>query len=105
VFQKETIQEVIAEEEKELIRQERLYRDHRKSIEVKGKTAILIDDGLATGASMRAAVQALRLRQPARIVVAVPVASLEACQEFKEEVDENDLRYDTPLFYGGRPVV
>lgn len=79
---------VIAREREELERRERLYRDGRPHIDVRDKVSILVDDGLATGASMRAAVAALRKREPKRIVVAVPVASAEICGELRDEVDE-----------------
>jgi predicted phosphoribosyltransferase len=69
------IESVVAKEEKELARRERLYRGGRPFPDLTGQTVILVDDGLATGATMQAAVEALRQRQPARIVVAVPTAS------------------------------
>jgi putative phosphoribosyl transferase len=72
----------------ELQRRERLYRGNRPPPDVRGKTVILVDDGLATGSTMLAAVQALRKLGPARIVVAVPVASGDTCQLFEEYVDE-----------------
>jgi predicted phosphoribosyltransferase len=72
----------------ELERRERLYRGDRPPPDVRGKTAILVDDGLATGSTMLAAVQALRNLGPARIVVAVPVASGDTCELLKEQVDE-----------------
>jgi putative phosphoribosyl transferase len=84
----EVIDAVAAREEKELARRERLYRGARPAPDVHGRTVILIDDGLATGSTMRAAVAALRKQRPARIVVAVPVAAPETCEEFKTEVDE-----------------
>jgi len=84
----EVIDAVAAREEKELARRERLYRGARPVPDVHGRTVILIDDGLATGSTMRAAVAALRKQRPARIVVAVPVAAPETCEEFKTEVDE-----------------
>ena len=84
----EVIDEVAAIEREELERREREYRDDLPPPDVRGKTVILIDDGLATGASMRAAVAALRQGQPARIVVAVPIAAAATCEEFQEEVDE-----------------
>jgi predicted phosphoribosyltransferase len=84
----EEIDAVAAEERLELQRRERLYRDDRTAPEVRGKTVILIDDGLATGATMRAAVAALRQLGPSRIVVAVPVASPETCAELRGEVDD-----------------
>jgi len=82
------IDRVAAEELQELERRERAYRDGRPAPEVRGRTAILVDDGLATGSSMRAAVQALRLQGPARIVVAVPVGAPETCAALGEVADE-----------------
>lgn len=79
---------VIAEEERELSRREQAYRGDRGPLDVKGRVAMLVDDGLATGASMRAAVQALRDLDPARIVVAVPVASREGCRDLEGLADE-----------------
>ena len=84
----ELIDVVAAEEAEELARRERLYRGDRPPPQVEGRTVILADDGLATGASMRAAVAALRQLRPARIVVAVPVAARETCDELRSEVDE-----------------
>jgi putative phosphoribosyl transferase len=84
----EVIDAVAAQEQQELERRERLYRNGRAALEVRGRTVILIDDGLATGSTMRAAALALRSRQPARIVVAVPVAARSTCDEFSREVDE-----------------
>lgn len=75
-------------EQAELERREREYRDGRPAPDVRGRTVILVDDGLATGSTMRAAVAALRQQGAARIVVAVPVASRETCAEFRYEVDE-----------------
>ena len=84
----EVIDEVAAREQRELERRERLYRGDRPPPDVRGRTVILIDDGLATGSSMRAAVAALKHMKPRRIVVAVPVASRETCKEFGELVDD-----------------
>jgi predicted phosphoribosyltransferase len=84
----EIIDAVAADEARELERRERLYRGDRPLPDVRGKTVILIDDGLATGSTMRAAAAALRKQQPARIVVAVPVSAPETCDEFRMEVDE-----------------
>jgi putative phosphoribosyl transferase len=72
----------------ELARRERLYRGDRPPPEVRGRTVILVDDGLATGATMLAAVRALRQQQPARIVVAVPIASRDTCELLRDEVDD-----------------
>jgi predicted phosphoribosyltransferase len=84
----EVIDAVAAEERRELERRERAYRNGRPPPDVQGRTVILIDDGLATGSTMRAAAAALRKLGPARIVVAVPVSASETCDEFREEVDE-----------------
>ena len=72
----------------ELERRERVYRGNRPPHDVRGKTVILVDDGLATGSTMLAAAQALRQQGPARIVVAVPVASPDTCELLKAYVDE-----------------
>jgi putative phosphoribosyl transferase len=82
------IQKTLARELDELRRREATYRDGRPLPDLKGKTVILVDDGLATGASMQAAAGAVRRREPARIVVAVPVASRATCDRFRDEVDE-----------------
>lgn len=84
----EAIERVTATQQQELRRRERAYRDDRPAPEVRGRTVILVDDGLATGTTMRAAVAALRQQQPARLVVAVPVAAVETCRELRTEVDE-----------------
>jgi putative phosphoribosyl transferase len=83
-----TVEAVAADEGRELARREREYRGDRPPPEVRGRTAILVDDGLATGASMHAAVAALRLQAPRRIVVAVPIAAPETCAAFRGEVDD-----------------
>ncbi len=84
----QVIERVKDRETEELERRELLYRDGRPPMEVRGRTAIVVDDGLATGSTMRAAVEALRRLGPARIVVATPVASASVCREFEREVDE-----------------
>lgn len=78
----------VESEREELARRETAYREGRPPLDVRGKTVILIDDGLATGSTMRAAVTALRQKQPARIVVAVPVGAASTCAEFQEIADE-----------------
>ena len=75
-------------EERELARRERLYRGDRPPPDVRDRTVILVDDGLATGATMNAAIRALREQEPARIVVAVPTASPETCERLRKEVEE-----------------
>jgi putative phosphoribosyl transferase len=85
---KQVIDMVAANEERELERRERDYRDGRPPFDVRGHTVILVDDGLATGSSMRVVAEGLRQKQPARIVVAVPVAARATCEEFEAEVDQ-----------------
>jgi predicted phosphoribosyltransferase len=83
-----TLEHAAAVAGRELARREELYRNGRPSVEVAGRTAILVDDGLATGASMRAAARAVRQRNPERVVVAVPVAARQTCEDLAAEVDE-----------------
>lgn len=82
------IEAVAARETLELERRERLYRAGRAPLALRGRAAILIDDGLATGSTMLAAIVALRQREPARIVVAVPVGSSSTCHDLAHQVDE-----------------
>ncbi len=82
------IEAVAAREQKELVRREHIYRGDRPPRELRGRTVILVDDGLATGATIYAAIKALREQQAARIVVAVPIASPESCEEMRKEVDD-----------------
>jgi putative phosphoribosyl transferase len=84
----EVIHRVAIREQRELERRERLYRGDRPAYEVHGRTVILVDDGIATGATMRAAVAAVRQQQPNRIVIATPTAASSTCKEFAGEVDE-----------------
>jgi putative phosphoribosyl transferase len=72
----------------ELERRERAYRDGRSPVPIEGRTVILVDDGLATGSTMRAAVLAIRRLRPARVVVAAPVGARETCQALREIADE-----------------
>jgi putative phosphoribosyl transferase len=94
------IDTVTRQELQELGRRERAYRGDRPPPEVRGHTVILIDDGLATGASKRAAVAALRAQNPARIVVAVPTAAPETCEALRPEVDEIVCATTPEPFYG-----
>ena len=95
-----TVEEKIASERQELARRESLYRGDRPPLAVQGRTVILIDDGLATGATMRAAAMALKEQDPQKLVVAVPVSSAETCEEFASEVD-SIICAETPRpFYG-----
>ena len=83
----EEIDRVAANELRELERRERLYRGARPPLEVRDLIVIVVDDGLATGSTMRAAVKALRQKGPKQIVVAAPVGARETCDSFKDEVD------------------
>jgi predicted phosphoribosyltransferase len=85
---REVIERVTAAEMRELERREREYRGDRPPIDVRGRTVILIDDGLATGSTMRAAIAALKKEGAKRIVVAVPVAPPETCESLKAQVDD-----------------
>ena len=88
-----------AEEElNELVRRERLYRGERPAPQLKDRVVVVVDDGLATGSTMRAAIAALRRAEPARIVVAVPVGAAETCEEIGREVDEV-VCAQSPLFF------
>ena len=82
------VQAVAKREARELERRERLYRGNRPPYDLTDRTVILVDDGLATGSTMRAAATAVRQHRPRRIVVAVPVAAADTCDEFRHEVDE-----------------
>lgn len=92
------IDQIAALEERELKRREELYRQGRPPLLVKGRAVILVDDGLATGASMKAAAQALRLQGPKRVIVAVPVAAEQTCDEFRMNVDEIVCAYTPEPF-------
>jgi putative phosphoribosyl transferase len=82
------IESAIEREQRELERRERQYCEDRRRTEIAGRIAILVDDGLATGASMRAAVAALRKLGPARLVVAVPVGAAQTCRTLQAEADD-----------------
>jgi putative phosphoribosyl transferase len=95
----EQIDAIAAREAQELERRERDYRGNREQLDVRGRTVILVDDGLATGSTMRAAVAAVRQRGPEKIIVAVPVAACATCAKLQQEVNETVCLY-TPLeFY------
>ena len=97
---KSVIDSVAEIELQELERRERAYRGNRPEPDVRGKTVILVDDGLATGSTMRAAAEALRQQQPARIVVAVPVSAPQTCDEYRMGVDEIVCAVTPEPFYG-----
>ena len=94
------VEAVAKRELKELERRERAFRGDRVMREIHDKTVILIDDGLATGASMQAAIMGLRAKEPARIVAAVPTAAPETCEAFKQKVDEMVCATTPEPFYG-----
>ena len=96
----QVLNDVTFREQQELDRREWLYRDDRPLPVVRDQTVILIDDGLATGATMRAAVQALRMQEPAKIVVAVPVAAYPTYRQVCTEVDEIICAQIPEVFYG-----
>jgi predicted phosphoribosyltransferase len=97
------IEATIATERAELTRRERLYRGTRAPVEVAARSVILVDDGMATGSTMRAAIRALRKRNADEIVVAVPTAPAEACAAVRAEADEVVcLTTPSPFFAVGR---
>lgn len=105
----DTIARVAAQEERELERRERLYRGDRPDLDLEGRIVILVDDGLATGATMWAAVASVRRQHPAKIVIAVPVAASATCHELQDAVDEivctatPDPFYSVGLWYEDFP--
>lgn len=96
LIHKAIIDRVSEHELSELQRREQLYRGKRPPLGLKGRTVIIVDDGLATGSTMRAAVKALRQKQPKKIIVAVPVGARETCDSFQNEVDTMAVCAITP---------
>jgi len=99
-FAAATIAEITAEETREVERRERDYRDGRPAPEMEGRVVILVDDGLATGATMLAAIAALRQKDPAKIVVAVPVCPPETLQEIERAADDTVILFAPDWFRG-----
>lgn len=95
------IETVASREQRELERRERLYRGARPAVDVRGRTVIIVDDGMATGSTMRAAVRALRQEKPEKIIVAVPVGARETCDSFAKEVDTMCVCAITPEPFDG----
>ena len=95
----EQIDQITAKVKKELDRRENAYRGGRPTLKVEGLTVLLVDDGIATGSSMRAAINAVRQMKPVRLVVAVPVAPLSTCNRLKREVDDLVCLYAPKDFY------
>jgi putative phosphoribosyl transferase len=85
---KSAVEAATREEEQELSHSELAFRGGREPVEIEGRTVILVDDGLATGATMRAAVRVLRQKHPAHLTAAVPIGSKDTCDHFRTEVDE-----------------
>ena len=79
---------MIAREQDELVRRERLYRGDRPAVSARSRRVIVVDDGVATGSTMRAAVRAIRQQQPAHLAVAVPVGAPDTCRQLAGEADE-----------------
>ena len=94
------IDQVTAEEQKELLRREQEYRGERPRLSIEDRIVVLVDDGLATGSTMRAAIAAVRQRHPSKVVVAVPVAAPETCAELKAEADEIHCARTPAFFFG-----
>ena len=94
------LDQVTHDEERELLRREEAYRGTRAALPVEDRVVILVDDGLATGSTMRAAITAIRQRRPARIVVAVPVAAPDTCEELRNEADEVYCAATPAIFFG-----
>jgi putative phosphoribosyl transferase len=84
----EAVARVVEREQAELARRERLYRGDRPRIDMRGRTVIVVDDGLATGSTMRAAVMAIRQQGPAHLAIAVPVGAPQTCRSLRKEADE-----------------
>jgi predicted phosphoribosyltransferase len=95
-----TVAEVTASETREVERRERDYRNGRPAPQLEGRVVILVDDGLATGATMLAAIAALRQKEPAKIVVAVPVCPPETLEEIKRVADEMVILFAPDWFRG-----
>lgn len=96
----EDVTRIAAREEKELQRREAAYRDGRRALDVTGRVVVLVDDGLATGATMRVAVHAVRALEPESVVVGVPAGSPETCDELAREADEVVCATTPEPFYG-----
>ena len=84
----EEVDRVVAEEQREVVRRAQRYREGRAPVSIAGRTAVIVDDGIATGSTARAAIQVARARGAERVVLACPVASVESAEELRAEVDE-----------------
>jgi putative phosphoribosyl transferase len=105
------VEEMVKREEREIERRENIYHEHHQSFDLTGRTVILVDDGIATGASMHAAVAVIETRHPAAIVVAVPVASFATCAKLARRIRESvycfirDPVYSVSLWYESYPPI
>lgn len=97
---RETVDRITARELKELQRRERAYRGHGRALELRGKTVLLVDDGIATGSTMKVALRALRRGHPERLIVVVPVAPRSARDALTKEADEVVTLIAPEQFYG-----
>ena len=84
----EALARVVAREQDELVRREQLYRNNRPAVALRGRDVIVVDDGLATGSTMRAALLAIRQQHPSHLTVAVPVGAAETCEQLRADADE-----------------
>jgi len=98
-IQQDKIDAIVAREKAESLRREKLYRGGRPAPDLRGRTVLLVDDGLATGSTMVAAARYVRTLQPGQLIVAVPVASTQACQWVKSEAD-TCVCLATPALFG-----
>ncbi|MGO8749149.1 MAG: phosphoribosyltransferase family protein [Thermoguttaceae bacterium] len=94
------LEALVEREREELTRREVVYRGHRAPATIPGRSVILVDDGLATGATMQAAIEGVRMQQPAHIIVAVPVAALAAYEKLRRMVEDFVCLKKPDLFYG-----
>jgi putative phosphoribosyl transferase len=85
---KENIEKTAKKELEELERRKKLYRNGREAPQIRGRTVLLIDDGIATGATMKVAIRAVRRKEPTKLIAAIPVGAPSSCMELKEECDE-----------------
>jgi putative phosphoribosyl transferase len=93
------VEDIISREQAEITRQEELYRDGRAEVEFYGRPAILVDDGLATGSTMLAAIRYVRSLAPSRVVIGVPVGSKQACERLARQVDDFVCLATPDLFF------